>query len=178
MPRKRKSKKRSRKKTQPTKQELMDRIRQLEEELSKLKDRQAIPSEMRQMFDQLMGAVNQLRGAIESGATVASEKAEKLINDAKGLVIAIANDPKIARAIGYETGINVATLQNIAQRIIEGKVSHQEIICAIDNAWNIFKGYFIGDQAYKEVVGEVEKAKAKASEKVDKMVELDEGDRS
>ena len=46
------------------------------------------------------------------------------------------------------------------------------------DAWNIFKGYFIGDQAYKEVVGEVEKAKAKASEKVDKMVELDEGDRS
>ena len=173
--RRRRKSKGKKKQAQPTKQELMERIKQLEEELAKLRNQQATtPPEMQQMLNQLMGAVNQLREAIESGAAVAAEKAEKLIKDAKGLVIAIANDPKIARAVGYETGINVATLQNIAQRAIEGKVSHQEVICAIDNIWNAVKGYFIGDQAYKEVVGGIEKAKAKASEKVSKMVNLDE----
>ena len=172
MPRRRRRGKK--KSSQPTKEELLKQIEELKAELARLREQQSspVPKELENMFGQLMNAMNQLKEAIEAGAA----NAEKLINDAKSLVIAIAHDPKIARAVGYNTGINIATLQNTFQRLIEGKVSPQEVICGIENILNIAKGYFIGDQAYKEVVSGVEKAKAKASKRVSEMVDLGEGD--
>jgi len=168
MPRKKKSKrKKSKKNKQESNEELLKQISELKVEIERLKQEKSQSDNVNQVLAQLIDTVSQLKQAIEAGAA----SAEKLINNAKGLVIAIANDPRIAKEIGYQTGINIATLQNTAQRIIEGKVSHQEVICAIDNIWNAVKGYFVGDQAYKELVEGIEGSKEEAKRKVADMVE-------
>jgi len=173
------TRKRSGQKKQKNEEEKNDEIKMLLEEIKALRAKvekleaekaQATNNATNQMLAQLAETVMQLKQAIEAGTATAA----KLISDARGLVIGIANDPKIAKEVGYATGINVSVLQNTAQRILEGKVSDQEIVCFIDNIWNAVKGYFVGDRAYKDVVNDVERAKEKSAEEVMKHIRGEE----
>jgi len=115
-----------------------------------------MPPQLIELLGNLASSINELKQSIES---------QPQMKDLAGLVMAIANDPKVAKAVGFETGVNASVITNTVERIMEGKASMQEIVSLIDNGWNIVKGYVLGDMSYKEVLEELEKKERKQAAK-------------
>ncbi|MHC1624448.1 MAG: hypothetical protein ACXQS2_00325 [Methermicoccaceae archaeon] len=166
--RKRKQVKQKVKENTQANQELQQRIKELETQLAKLQQQQLqqqqiqqqLPAQqLQEVLSSMMNALNSLKEAVEGNP-------DKLLRDAKGLVMAIANDPSTARASGFHSGINTAVVKNEIERAMNGEISFNELINLIDNGWNWVKGFFVGDTAFQESVREVEKAKRKAAGKI------------
>jgi len=113
--------------------------------------------------EQIQNAVDKILEASEKRKV---ETADSLVENVKAIIVATANDPNVAKAMGFQTGLNTSVIVNELNRIRRGEASKQEILNLIDNIWNIARGYFVGDKAFKSVVAEItqslESAKNKA----------------
>jgi len=154
-------------------EKLRQRIQELEEQLKEAKRKREQPQlqlqhQLQETLANLANAFTGLKEAIEGNP-------DKLLRDAKGLVMAIANDPSTARASGFSSGINTAVIKNEVERALNGQISFNELINLIDNGWNWVKGFFVGDEAFQESVREVEGAKRKAAKSISDKIEEEYG---
>lgn len=149
-------------------QQLQARVKELEAQLEKAQAQPQLQQQLQQTLASLADAFTGLKEAVEGNP-------EKLLRDAKGLVMAIANDPQTARASGFTSGINTAVIKNEVERALNGQISFNELINLIDNGWNWIKGYFTGDTSFQETIREVEEAKHRAVKSISDKIEEEYG---
>jgi len=152
-------------------QQLQAKIKELEEKLEAERKRQ----EQQQPIQQLQETLTNLANAFTGLKEAIEGNPDKLLRDAKGLVMAIANDPQTARASGFHSGINTAVIKNEVERALNEQISFNELINLIDNGWNWVKGFFVGDEAFGQSVREVERAKKKAAQSISDKIEEEYG---
>jgi len=172
MPKKKRKKIKTKQTKEPVQQQeiqqLQTKIKELEAQLEASKKQEAPIQQLQETLASLANAFVGLKEAIEGNP-------DKLLRDAKGLVMAIANDPSTARASGFSSGINTAVIKNEVERALNGQISFNELMNLIDNGWNWVKGFFVGDEAFQESVREVEKAKRKAAKSISDKIEEEYG---
>jgi len=154
-------------------EKLRQRIQELEKQLKEAKREQE--SQPQLQVQQLQETLTNLANAFTGLKEAIEGNPDKLLRDAKGLVMAIANDPQTARASGFSSGINTAVIKNEVERALNEQISFNELINLIDNGWNWVKGFFVGDEAFQESVREVERAKHRAAKSISDKIEEEYG---
>jgi len=154
--------------SQPQPQE----IEELKTEIKALKSQLAqaqSQDQTQQILAQLARTMNELKEIVVSNPQL--NDPQGLVDDAIGLVMAIANDSRTARSAGFSSGINTAVIKNEIERALNGQITFNEVINTVDNIWSWVKGYFTGDEAFQRSVREVERARQRAAKSIANKIE-------
>jgi len=143
--------------------ELEKSVQEIREELKKHPPAEADQAKGK---DEIQESIKSLNKTVEKLASKIEEDKEKTLNEAKAAVIAIANDQQVAKKVGHQTGINVATLQKQCERAVNGEITYGEVLNMLDNAWNIIRGFFTGSTAFDEVIKGLSSKEDKGSDQV------------
>lgn len=121
--------------------------------------------------DEIEESLKELNKTVEKLSSKIDEDKEKVLNEARAAVVAIANDQDMAKKIGHQTGINAAVLQKQCERAANGEISYGEVLNMLDNAWNIVRGFFTGSRAFDDVISTITgNGKPEGSDNVDDML--------
>lgn len=109
----------------------------------------------------IQGVVEHVKKSVERGKST-----DQIVREVTDIIMSATSNPEFARDIGLKSGVNMSVIANEVRRLVEGKMSTDEVVCFGLNVANVIGGAILGDSRFREIEREISAAKSRAINRV------------